>query len=98
MKRHRLVIDILQGTAEHRDCDAIEIAAGELGYRAYDRTLRPFSSEPCHVGSRYISTAWHVTEADARAEAVAALERRIAELRHLITRCHADAGQAGGEA
>lgn len=98
MKRHRLVIDMAEGTMQRRDCDAIEIASGELGYRAYDRTLRPFSSEPCHAGARYISTAWHETDAYARAEAVAALERRISELKHLISLCHADAGQAGGEA
>jgi len=45
-----------------------------------------------------IATAWHETEAAARAEAAAELNCRIDRLTSLIALCHADAGQAGGEA
>jgi hypothetical protein len=87
MKKFRITIDIGAGTIQPAAVETIEVAPGQLHYRAWDGSLRPIEAEDLHSGGNWIATRWHDDPGNARAEAAAELARRAEQLARLSEAC-----------
>lgn len=87
MKKHRITVDLKAGTATPTAVETIEVAPGDIYYRAWDDSLRRIDAEGVHRGDAWIATAWHDDAAAAWEEAADELSDRIQRLASLRLVC-----------
>jgi hypothetical protein len=87
MQKHRITVDLKAGTAKPTTVETIEIAPGDIYYRAWDDSLRRIDGEGIHNGDAWIATAWHDDAGSAWAEAAEELTRRIQRLASIRIVC-----------